>query len=402
MRKLSWWGLLALTSALPVHAGDVSEEQFLAAAGENHAAIRALGGDLARAESERRRAGTLANPRLEFWREEPDPVSTLSNWTVAWTPPLDGRLGLGKQAADASVAAAREELKLGQAEVRREVRRVFAEWSVAHARVAVLSRRLERIAHLATQERHRARVGTESGLSARRLGLAEAEARADLREAEAERARAVAAARAWNPELAADAVPLLPPLAPPPAAVEVEISPAVVAAEKRSEQAQLANRLEGRFWGFPTLTAGVQRIEEAGVVRSAPLFAASWSLPLFDRNQAARAEARVAVQIAAARLAQTRALSRAGIEGGVGAYTSLVAAVGEAAAAAADVDRVIDAATAAYGAGEQSLTDLLDALGSAFEARLRELDLQARALATHRELEAALGRSLTATAGGVR
>ncbi len=402
MRKLSWWGLLALTSALPVHAGEVSEEQFLAAAGENHAAIRALGGDLARAESERRRAGTLANPRLEFWREEPDPVSTLSNWTVTWTPPLDGRLGLGKQAADASVAAAREELKLGQAEVRREMRRVFAAWSVAHARVAVLSRRLERITQLATQERHRARVGTESGLSARRLGLAEAEARADLREADAERAQAVAAARAWNPELAVDAVPLLPPLAPPPAAVEVEISPAVVAAEKRSEQAQLANRLEGRFWGFPTLTAGVQRIEEAGVVRTAPLFAASWSLPLFDRNQAARAEARVAVENAAARLAQTRALSRAGIEGGVGAYASLVAAVGEAAAAAADVDRVIGAATAAYGAGEQSLTDLLDALGSAFRARLRELDLQARALATHRELEAALGRSLTASAGGVR
>ncbi len=149
MRKLSWWGLLALTSALPVHAGEVSEEQFLAAAGENHAAIRALGGDLARAESERRRAGTLANPRLEFWREEPDPVSTLSNWTVTWTPPLDGRLGLGKQAADASVAAAREELKLGQAEVRREMRRVFAAWSVAHAWVAVLYRRLERIIQLA-------------------------------------------------------------------------------------------------------------------------------------------------------------------------------------------------------------------------------------------------------------
>lgn len=400
MRKLSWWGLLALTSAMPVHAGDVPEEQFLAAAGANHAAIRALGGDLARAESGRRRAGTFANPRLEFWREEPDSISTLSNWTVAWTPPLDGRFGLGKQAADASVTAAREELKLGQAEVRREMRRVFAEWSVAHARVTILSRRLERIANLATQEGHRARVGEESGLSARRLALAEAEARADLREAEAERARAVAVARAWNPELASDAVPLLPPLAQPPVEAAADTSPAVVAAEHRSEQAQLANRLEGRFWGFPTLTAGVQRIEEAGAVRTAPLFAASWSLPLFDRNQAARAEAQVQVEIAAARLAQTRALARAGLEGSVGAYTALATAVDEASAAAADVERVIDAASAAYGAGEQSLTDLLDALGSAFQARLRELDLKARALATHREIEAALGRSLTA--GGVR
>lgn len=400
MRKLSWWGLLALTSAMPVHAGDVTEEQFLTAAGEDHAAIRALGGDLARAESERRRAGTVANPRLEFWREGPGPVSTLTNWTVAWTPPLDGHFGLGKQVADASVAAAREELKLGRAEVRREMRRVFAEWSVAHARVTVLSRRLERIANLATQERHRARVGAESGLSARRLGLAEAEARADLREAEAGRARSVAAVHAWNPDLAPDAVPVMPTLAAPPVEAARATSPAVAAAERRSEQAQLASRLEGRFWVFPTLAAGVQRIEQSGVVRTVPLFAASWSLPLFDRNQAARAKAQVQEEIAAARLAQTRALNRAGIEGGVGAYALLLTAVEEAAAAAADVERVIDAASAAYGAGEQSLTDLLDALGAAFQARLRELDLKARALATHREIEAALGRSLTA--GGVR
>jgi outer membrane protein TolC len=52
------------------------------------------------------------------------------------------------------------------------------------------------------------------------------------------------------------------------------------------------------------------------------------------------------------------------------------------------------AATAAFRAGESSLTDLLDGLRAASAARLGEIDLREQALAAHRELEAALGRPL--------
>ena len=55
---------------------------------------------------------------------------------------------------------------------------------------------------------------------------------------------------------------------------------------------------------------------------------------------------------------------------------------------------MIAAATAAFRAGEASLTDLLDSLRAAMEARLREIDLRGQALAAHRELESALGAAL--------
>jgi outer membrane protein TolC len=400
MRKVFSWGLLALASAVPARADDVTEEAFLAALDQDHAAVRALGADLARAEAARRRVGALANPRIEVWREQPDENPTLTNWTIAWTPPLDGRLGLGKSAADAGVAAARAELALDRAGLRREVRRVFADWSIGYERCALLADRLERIGRLAEQERQRARLGTESGLAARRLTLAEAMARAALREAEAERGRAEAGARGWEPGLHAEAVPVVPELPAPPETLEAEASPRVRAEEHRLEQAQLEARLAGRFWGFPTLQAGVQRLEQGGLVESGPIVAASWSIPLFDRSQGERAEARARARIAASSLEQVRALTRAEMQGGLDAYRSLFAAAREAREAAAESDRVIVAATAAYRAGESSLTDLLDSLSAAFEIRLRELEVRERALAAHRDLEATAGRPLSE--GGTR
>ncbi len=53
------------------------------------------------------------------------------------------------------------------------------------------------------------------------------------------------------------------------------------------------------------------------------------------------------------------------------------------------------AATAAFRAGEASLTDLLDSVRAAIGARLGEIDLRGQALEAHRDLEAALGRPLS-------
>jgi outer membrane protein, heavy metal efflux system len=394
MRSIRSYLAVALACAPGAAATDVTEEAFLAALHADQPASRALGEDLARAEAARRRAGTLENPRLDFWREQPDEGQRVTNWTIAWTPPL-GRHGLGKRAADAGVAAAREGLLVETAGLRRRLRQAFAGWGASHARRELLVRRLVQVSELAEQERQRARVGTESGLSARRLTLAEAEARHVLREAEAAAARAEAEARAWNPNLPPDAAPLLPE---PPAladAVDASATPRVRVAERQWEQAQLEAQLTGRFWTFPTLQAGVQRLEDRGVVESGPIVAVGWAIPLFDRNQGARVEAKRRAEIAAARVQQSQALARAQVDGGVAAYRALLASSTEAAEAAAGTDRVIEAATAAYRAGEATLTDLLDALGAAFETRLRALDARAAALAAHRELEDALARPLT-------
>lgn len=400
MRKLFSWAVLALAPATPGRAAELTEAAFLAALNEGHAAVRALGEDLARAEAARRRAGTPGNPRLEFWREQPDANPRLTNWTIAWAPPLDGRFGLRKQAADAEVAAEREQLAFDKAGLRREMRRVFAEWSLAHQRCALLSLQLERVRRLAEHERERARLGAESGLAARRIGLAEAAARSALREAEAARARAEAEARAWLGDLPGDASPVVPTPADPPQGLDPAGSPQLRSAELRLERARLEERLSGRFWGFPTLQVGVQRLEDGGLVRTGSVLAASWSIPLFDRSQAERAEARRRADISASRLRQTQALTDAQIRGGLDAYRALFTAVREAHQASAETDRVVEAATAAYRAGEASLTDLLDVLRSAFETRLRELLARALALAAHRDLEVALGRPLSE--GGAR
>jgi len=393
--RLSWLvGLSALTLAPMAGAQGVTEEEFLSGITAESAAVRALTEGVARAEAARRRAGVLSNPRLDFWREEPDANPRVTNWTLAWTPPLDGRYGLGKQSGDAGLAAARERFAADKAGLRREVRAAFADWSLTFERRELAKGLLERVQVLAEAERQRARVGEESGLSARRFTLAEAEVRSALGAAEAAHGKATALARAWRPDLAPDAVPapVVPP--DPPAVMEAAASPELLAATHEAEQAAFERKRAGRFLTFPTLQFGWQQISDGGVVRSGPIFAAGWAVPLFDRDQGARIEAERRLKVTGARVEVTRARVTAQVEGSATAYRTLVAASRDAARMSEESDRVIVAATAAYRAGEVSLTDLLDSLRAAIGARLGEIDLRDQALAAHRELEAALGRPL--------
>ncbi len=388
-------GLSALVLAPTAGAQTVTEQEFLSAFTEESVAVRALTEGVARAEAARRRAGLLSNPRVDLWREQPDANPRVTNWTLSWTPPLDGRYGLGKKGADAGLAAARQRLSAERASLRREVRAVFAAWSLAFERCEALRQQLERVHTLAEVERQRARVGEESGLSARRFTLAEAEVRTALGTAEATRAKSEALARAWRADLepAASPAPAAPP--EPPATTDPTDSPELRALAFEAEQAALERKRAGRFLAFPTLQFGWQQLADRGVVRSGPIFAAAWTVPLFDRDQAARIEAERRQQTAAARAELGRARVAAEVEGGAAAYRVLFAASREAGRTSEDSDRVIAAATAAFRAGEASLTDLLDSLRAAMAARLAEIDLRDQALEAHRELEAALGRPLT-------
>ncbi len=388
-------GLSALVLASRAGAQAITEQEFLSAFTQESTAVRALTEGVARAEAARRRASVLPNPRVDFWREQPDENPRVTNWTLSWTPPLDGRYGLGKRGADAGLAAARERLSAARAGLRREVRAAFAAWSLAFERCQALRQQLERVHSLAEVERQRARVGEESGLSARRFTLAEAEVRAALGTAEAALAKAQALARSWRADIGPDAVPAPATPPEPPALTNPADSPELRALAFDVEQAAVEKRRAGRFVAFPTLQFGWQQLADRGAVRSGPIFAAGWTVPLFDRDQAARVEAERRQQVAAARGALGQARVAAEVEGGAAAYRVLVAASREAGRTSEDSDRVIAAATAAFRAGEASLTDLLDSLRAAMAAHLAEIDLRGQALETHRELEAALGRPLT-------
>ena len=203
-------GLVALLVASGARAQDVTEKEFLSALAGDVPAERALEDDLARAEAAAQRSRTLANPSLEFYREAPEGNPRVTNWTLGWTPPLDGRFGLAREVADTGVAASRERLAAARVRLRTLWREAFAAWSLAVAREDVLGQQLEHTRVLAFRERERASKGEVSGLSARRFALAEAEVRAALRQTEAERARAAADARALRPDLPPEARPTLP------------------------------------------------------------------------------------------------------------------------------------------------------------------------------------------------
>lgn len=393
MRKPLVAGFLALVLAPMARAQEVTEADFLAAFGEEHAAVRALTEDVGRAEATLKSAGLLANPRLEYWREAPE-STRLTNLTLSWTPPLDGRYGLGKKAAQAGLAAARERFNLDRAALRRKVREAFAEWSLAFERRELLKRQLDLVARLAGHEHQRARVGEASGLAARRFRLAEGEVRVALATADAGYAMAEALARAWRTDLPAGAGPARATLTEPPPGLDIGGSPELAALEAETEQARFAERRAGRFWRFPALQFGWQTLEEGGIQESGPILATSWTVPLFDRDQAARLETGRRKEVAAAQLHLAKARVAGEVEGGLAAYRALFASARDAHEIAAEVDPVIEAATRAFRAGEAGLTDLLESLRSAFAAGLREIDARGQALEAHRDLEAIVGRSL--------
>lgn len=385
--------LLLVTSAVRAH--EVTEEEFLSALDEEHVAVRSLTDGIARAEGASLRAGTLGNPRFDFWREDPEDNPRVTNWTLAWTPPLDGRYGLGKRVTEAGVAAARHRFDVDRAALRREFRQAFARWSLALESRDTLQQQVDLVAGLAEQARHRARVGEESGLAARRLTLAEGEVRLALASADAEYVRAAAAARALRQDLPAETRPASAVLPSPPAALDPGSAPLLGALEQEREQAEYQARRLGRVVAFPTIQLGWQAIENSNASDGGPILAAGWPIPLFDRDQGARLEAERQRDISAARLSFAQARVAAEVEGGLESYRVLFAAARDAREVADGADQVVEAATAAFRAAESGLTDLLDTLRSVFAARLRAIDARGQALEAHRDLEAVLGRPLT-------
>lgn len=395
MQKLLIAGVLFLFLTPTAPAQEVTEEEFLAGLQDDSDAVRSLEEGIARAERARVEAGTLSNPRIEFWREQPDSSAQATNWVIAWTPPLDGRYGLGKKAAEEGLAAARGHFETDWAVLRREFRRVFADWSVSLERREVLREQLDVVGGLAERERQRARAGEGSGLAARRFILVEGEVRSEVGNADAAYARADAAARALRESLTEESRPAPARLPDPPDALDASGAPQLRALEKEKAQTEYEARRASRYLGFPTLQLGWQTLDDSDGSDSGPILGAGWSLPVANRDQGARLEAERMRGILEARLAFARTRLAGEVEGGLDAYRTLFATAAAAQRTAGESQMVIDAATAAFRAGETGLTDLLDALRSAFAARLQAVDARARGLEAHRDLEAAMGRPLT-------
>jgi outer membrane protein TolC len=371
---------------------EITEAAFVERLTAEHPALRSLGDDVAGAEAARRRAGLLANPRVQFDREHPEDNPRQDTWSMAWTPPLPGKYVLGRKAADAVVNADRLRLDFERLRARQEARRIFAEWSLAVARRGLLAGQAEQVESLAEKARLRADAGEESGLSARRLRLAATEVRADLATAEAQLIRAVAEARGWHGELPPDARPALPSLSDAPAPLGDQRTLELQALEADLDHARAARRFQGRFWEAPELTIGRQALHDLGPTRRGTVWGVSWSVPLFDRGQPERALAKRRAEIAEARLTLGSRRAQGHVEAAHASYRALLEGVRAIEPDVRSPEDIVQAAVASYRAAESSVTDLLDTLEGVRTASLRWLELYGEAHAAHRALELALGQ----------
>lgn len=388
--------LLAPRALVAQEATALTEEAFLAAVTGEHPAAVALTGERELAAAEALRASLLPNPEIEASVEDPDGGARETTAGVTWTPPLDGRRALRREAAEKGLAAAESRVEAARLRLRLDLRAVYADWAFAWERRELLAAHLAQLGELAERARARARAGEIPGLAARRFTLEEAQARADLGRAEARLAGSRAALAAWAPNIPPEVRPAALPLpTAPSAAPDLASRPDLVAREREVERAETLRRLSDRIFEAPALGLGWKRIEDRSGEASGPVVSAGWTVPLFDRRQADRreAEARLATSRAELELARTRA--QAEEAGALAAYDRLRTEAAAADRSAAEAGELLTGAAAAYQLGESGLTDFLDTLRAALAAQIAALEIREAALTTQRELEAATGRPLT-------
>lgn len=376
----------------------LTEAGFLATLEADYPGVAALAEEPARARAAAVAARTLANPELGAVREDPSGATEQIDLTLSWAPPHPGRRRLAGSAADAAVEAAERRRALALLDLRLSLREIYARWALAAERARRLEERLRRLEALELRARRRAETGEASGLEARRLTLAAAEAGAELARAEAERAAARAAVRSVRPELPEEVQLELPPLPPAPELAGTD-HPRVAALEAELEAARLSHRLAGRVLEMPEVVAGWQRQEDAGGSVAGPIVGLSWALPLFERNRAEGIRAEARVSALEARLELARREVAAGRAGALAAYRRLRAWVEEARGSSAEGAAALEAVTAAFRLGEADLTDMLETFRSVSAAEVAVLDLHGEALAAHRELERAGGRRVAGPPG---
>jgi outer membrane protein TolC len=390
-------GLLAVAPARAADPASISEAEFLSRLSDDHPASVSLREELAEAEGQRRTPRT-ENVDVSFEREAAEGVPSQSTVKLGWRPPLDGRRGLANERAAAALAGAESRLDWQQLRLREELREIFAQWWAGVERRDLFAGLEEGIGRLAGRARARASRGEESGLAAQRLELAAAESQVARAAAEAEVLAVQARVRALFPELDPETrLPSPPPLPVLPGSLDWSGRPDLAAARHDVERADLSRRLAGRWVEFPALVGGWTVYDGDSEVEDTdgPVLGLEWSLPLFDRRQGERARTEREAQVARARLELKR--NRAAAEAPVAEeiYRHLRVEAVDVLEATGGVESTMASATAEFQAGEATLTDLLETLRSATDSRLAALDLYRKALAAHRELEAAVGRPLT-------
>lgn len=397
MHRLAMTGFWSVVSAAVCAAQSsnvVTEAEFLSALNETHPAVSESLAEVNTARARTVAAATRENPELGFVHEDLSGPSSLSEWSLSWQlPSVDRRLAISASRAADGAASARHQERL--LDLRLQMKAVYAEWALAQARHRRLALRFAQVEALAQRETRRAQSGESSGLEAQRLVLAASALaiRVELAAAASDQARAYATR--WVPSLPRQAQPTLPPLPPmpsaPSSAVASEEHPRLLAARQDLDSARLQSQAARRFVRSPEVVLGWQREELGSRSDGGPVLGLTWSVPLFGRQQAEQAAAQARLSQASARLEIARRQLAAKRTGALAAFQRLHLALANAEAAHLQNERMLDGAEASFRHGEASVTDLLDIYDSVTEAELAVLELRQAVMASHRDLERALG-----------
>ena len=385
--------LLAFAAATPSSAQRLTEQQFLDDALADHPRIAAAEAKLVGASGNRRQAGVVSNPELDWEREDLGSVLRQDTWKLSWRLPFDGRKHR-IAGADAAVAASEAIVESTRLDVRLELRELFAAWYLAEEREQVLKNQLDTTRRFADWLRVRADQGEAAGVEAQRLELEVEVLSRQLAEAIAEARARRAAAATWSDLVTDVSHPARPVLAPPPASVDLSDRADLLALDRRAAEAEARQRVNNRALEPPEITVGWVDLRDDTRSFDGPVFGVTWPVPIFDRNQGNRDAATAELDRARAEFEVARRSARQHADSALGSYLELYAAATRARPTRTVESEVVESLLAAFTAGEADLTDVLDSLRTTVDVQLARLDSIAAALAAGRELEAAQGRPI--------
>lgn len=339
------------------------------------------------AAGQRRQASLLPNPEIGYTRENMgnDTLAGLdgptSTWQVSQRIEWAGQRGARAETAEGESEAAAALLALEKRLLLAELRTIWTEVLAAQERVA-FAEELDRVSRdMRDAVAAQVRAGKVSPVELTRTQVAVAGLQRRVQQAQLTLAAARSRLAGLMGQARADFGSLPGPLPersalPPLADLEAGLAahPALQNARAR-KKAREGERRQARAASYPdvTLTLGQRQFEEAG--ESAWLVGASLPLPLFDRQQGARAASEARMAEANAELQATEQALRAELE-------LLHASVQTLAAQWQDFDdSTVPASIDAYSAvskgyryGKFGLLDVLDAQRTLIDVRFERLD----------------------------
>lgn len=353
--------------------------EALARARANHPAWRAARAQIDAATGRVQQAPLWPNPELEFSVEDlPADDGGLSQSKLlvglTQTVPFPGKTSLDARIARQDLTAAEQHYRARDRELVREVTVAFYRAVAAHKKTAVAHELVALAQAIADATRQRVATGAAAAPELLRAEIELERARAETAATRRDLTESLRTLSRWVGQPVATVTGDLPEHVTPPAALAAE-HPQRAAALAQQRRAELELR-RARLDPWPDITLGVAAGRDRATDETMMEFRVSLPLPLFDRAQGRKREARALAEIArleaedtAQQLAQEWDIAVARLEAAqtqADAYRTRILPKAE---------EALRLVRQGYEAGKFSLLDLLDTQRTAFETRLAYYDI---------------------------